>query len=80
MSKLTNQGYSAFLYAITNRKDKISFRLQNEVDPHSDFPEKNPTCLARYRSKSTNRKIVDQRKGKFAKEQDTSLEAGYMLH
>ena len=50
IQKLTDQGYPAHLYAITNRKVEISFRLQNEVDHHSDFPEKNPVCLARYRS------------------------------
>ena len=61
MQKLRDQGYPALLYAITNRKDDISFRLQNKVDPHSDFLEKNPVCLARYRSKYTNRKTADHR-------------------
>ena len=40
MQKLTDQDYPELLYAITNRKDEISFRLQNKVDPHSDFLEK----------------------------------------
>ena len=67
IQKLTDQGYLALLYAITNRKDDISFRIQNDVDPHSDFLEKNPVGLARYRSKYTNRKTVEQRKSKYAK-------------
>ena len=48
------------IYAITNRKDEISFRLEKEVDPHSDFLEKSPVCLVWYRS--TNHKTVDQGK------------------
>ena len=28
MQKLTDQGYPALLYAITNRKDEISFRIR----------------------------------------------------
>ncbi len=67
MQKLTDKGYRALLYAITNRKDEISFRLQNEVDSHSDFLEKNLVCLALYRSKYTNHKTVDQRKSKYVK-------------
>ena len=62
MQKLTDQGYPALLCAITNRNDKISSRLQYEVEPNSDFLEKNPVCHAQYRSKYTNRKTVDQRK------------------
>ena len=52
MQKLPDKGYPALIFAITNRKDEISFRLQNEVDPHSDFLENNMVCLARYHSKS----------------------------
>ena len=57
MQKLTDQGYPALLYGITNRKDEISFRIR--WGPHSDFLEKNLVCLAQYRSKYTNRKTVD---------------------
>ena len=67
MQKLTDQGYRALLYAITNRKDEISLRLQNEVDSHSDFLEKTLVCLARYRSKYIKHKTFDQRKSKCAK-------------
>ena len=53
MQKLQDKGYPALIFAITNRKDEISIRLQNEVDPHSDFLENNiMVCLARYHSKS----------------------------
>ena len=69
IEKLTDQGYLALLYAIINRKDEISFRLQNEVDPHSDFLEKNPVCLVRYRSKYTNHKTVDQGKASMRNSQ-----------
>ena len=62
MQKLTDKGYRALLYAITNGKDEISFRLQNEVDSHSDFLEKNLVCLARYRSKYTNHKLLTREK------------------
>ena len=41
------------------------------MDPHSDFLEKNPVCLAWYCSKNTNRKTVDQRKSKFTKQEDS---------
>ena len=61
MQKLTDQGYPALLYAITNRR----YLLQNKVDPHSDILEKNLVWHARYRSKYTNYKTVDQRKSKF---------------
>ena len=67
MQKLADQGYTVLICAITNSKDEISFRLQNEVDPHSEFLKKNPVCLAQYRSKYTNHKTVDQRKSKFTK-------------
>ena len=77
MQKLTDHGYPALLYAVTNRKDEVSFRLQNEVEPQSDFLQKNPVCHARCRSKYTNRKTVDHRKGKFAKHEDTSSKAGF---
>ena len=61
--------------AITNRKYETSFRLQNEVDPHSDFLEKNPVCLARYRFKYTNSKIVCHAEGKkITKQEDTLLQ------
>ena len=56
-------------YAITSRKDDISFRLENEVDPDSDFLEKNPVCLVRYRSKYTNRKTVDKGKASMRNSQ-----------
>ena len=60
-------------YAITSRKDEISFRLENEVDSHSDFLEKNPVCLVVvwYRSKYTNRKTVD--KGKASMQNSQTL-------
>ena len=35
-------------------KQKGRDLLQNKVDPHSDFLEKNPVCLARYRSMYPN--------------------------
>ena len=41
------------------------------MDPHSDFLEKNPVCLAWYHSKYSNRKTVDQRKSKFTKQEDS---------
>ena len=64
MPEWSKQSYSS--YAETDRsrldctpicyhKQKGRYLLQNKVDPHSDFLEKNPVCLARYRSKYTNR-------------------------
>ena len=69
IQKLTDEGYLARLYAITSRKDEISFRLENEVDPHSDSLEKNPVCLVRYRSKYTNHKTVDKGKASMRNSQ-----------
>ena len=39
MQKLTDQGYPSLLRAITIIKDNVSLRLQNEVEPQSDFLE-----------------------------------------
>ena len=62
-----NWQMKVILHAYASRKDEISFRLENEVDPDSDFLEKNPVCLVRYRSKYTNRKNCWQGKSKYAK-------------
>ena len=62
LQKLTSQGYPAFLYAVNNRKDEVSFRLESDVDTQSDFLAKNPMYHARCRSNYTNRKTVDQKK------------------
>ena len=47
---------------ICYHKQKGRSLLQNEVDSHSDFLEKNPVCHARYRSKYANRNTADQKK------------------
>jgi len=76
LQNLTDKGYPALLYAVTNRKDEVSFRLENELEPRHDFLKKNPVCHSKCRSKYTNRKTVDQKKSKFAKQEDSSAEAG----
>ncbi len=55
--------YTPICYHKQKRRDLF----QNRVDPHSDFLEKNPVCLARYRSKYTNRTAADQKKSKYTK-------------
>jgi hypothetical protein len=72
LQKLTSQGYPAFLYAVNNRKDEVSFRLESDVDTQSDLLSKNPVYHARCRSNYTNRKTVDQKKSQFAKQESTS--------
>ena len=54
----TDRSRLSSTHAITNRNDEISFRIG--WTPHSDFLEKNPVCLARYRSKYTKRTTADQ--------------------
>lgn len=76
LQKLTDQGYPAFLYAVANGKDDVSFRLENELEPQSAFLEKNPMWHTKCRAKHTNWKTVDQRKNKLAKQEGTSSEAG----
>ena len=77
LQKLTDQGYPALLYAVINRKDDVSFRLENELEPQCDFLERNPVWHARCRAKYSNRKTVDQRKNKFAKQEDILPEEGF---
>ena len=76
LQKLTVKGYPALLYAVANRNDDVSFRLENELDPQCAFLERNPVCHTKCRNKYTNRKTVDQRKSKFTKQEGTSSEAG----
>ena len=76
LQKVTDQGYPALLYAVINRKDDVSFRLENELQPQCDFLERNPVWHTRCRAKYTNRKTVDQGKTKFAKQEVTMSEVG----
>lgn len=76
LQKLTDQGYPALLYAVSNRKDDVSFRLRNDLEPQCDFLKRNPVWHTRCRAKYTNRKTVDQKKRKFAKQEDTLSEVG----
>ena len=36
LHQLTDVGYPAFLYAVTNREDDVSFRLRNDIVKQSD--------------------------------------------
>ena len=56
LQKLTDQVYPALQYAVANRHDDVSFRLENELDPQCAFLERNPVCHAKCRNKYTNRK------------------------
>ena len=75
LHNITNQGYPAILYATTNRKDEISFRLENDLESEQDFLKRNPVWHSRCHAKYTNRKSVDQKSRKAAK-QDLSSDAG----
>ena len=37
LQKVTDQGYPALLYAVINRKDDVSFRLENELQPQCNW-------------------------------------------
>ena len=75
LQKVTNQGYPSLLYAVTNRKDDISYRLDNELQPQCDFLGRNPLWHTQCRAKYTNRKTVDQKRKKVEKPEGTSFEA-----
>ena len=61
MQKLTSQGYPALIYAITNRKDGISFKLQNEVDPQAQTFWKRIRSVSHGIAPYTNRNNCDER-------------------
>ena len=50
LQKLTDQGYPALLYAVTNRKDDVSFRLVNKLEPQFEFLKRNPVWHTRCRA------------------------------
>ena len=62
LHKVTAQGYHSLLYAVINRRDEISFRLESDVEPQSAFLEKNPVCHARCRSSSQTAKQLIRKK------------------
>lgn len=75
LQKLTNHGYPSLLYAVTNRKDDVSYRLDNQLKAQCDFLGRNPLWHTQCRAKYTNRKTVDQKRKKVEKPEGTSFEA-----
>ncbi len=75
LQKLTNHGYPSLLYAVTNRKDDVSYRLDNQLKAQCDFLGRNPLWHTQCRAEYTNRKTVDQKRKKVEKPEGTSFEA-----
>ncbi len=75
LQRLTNHGYPSLLYAVTNRKDDVSYRLDNQLKAQCDFLGRNPLWHTQCRAKYTNRKTVDQKRKKVEKPEGTSFEA-----
>ena len=57
---MTNLGNPSLLYAVTNRKDYVLYRLDNELQPQPQL--------------YTNRKTVDQKRKKVEKPEGCSFE------
>lgn len=64
LQKVTNQGYPSLLYAVTNRKDDVSYRIDSELQPQCDFLGRNPLWHTKCCAKYTNCKTVNQKRKK----------------
>ena len=74
LQKRTNLGYPSLLYAVTNRRDDVSYRLDNELQTQCAFLGRNPLWHTKCRAKYINRKTVDQKRKKVEKPEGCSFE------
>ena len=67
LQNVTENGFAALYYDISNRNDDAALRLKEDVQDKVAFLGRKPKCHSTCRNSYTNRKTVDQQKAKRAR-------------